>query len=273
MDRFECLEKLGEGPAGTVFKARDRELGELVALRVIEEAEATRAEALLQVARRAAAIRDPRVVTVRGCGAADGKVWVAMELVPGRTLARALAEDGPFAAARLVELGCALCAALEAGHRGDLVHRDLKPSSVMLLPDGGIKVMDFGLTHALERLGTAPYVSPEAARGWRVDPRSDLYSLGVLLIELATGDDHRDDDGPIALPSEVPAALTAVLLRMIHKDAGARFRSAAAAAEALRRCADPAPARSLRRPAIIGIGAALVVAGGIGLALLLRGGR
>jgi serine/threonine protein kinase len=273
MDRFDLLDEIGSGPLGRVLRARERTTGRMVALRLIDEPDPARAAALLATARRAASIRDPRVVEVLSCGIDSDRVWVAMELVEGRTLAQVLADEGRFDPARLVDVGCALCAALEAGHRGDLVHRDLKPKSVMLLPGGGVKVMDFGLAHARDRVGTAPYVSPEAERGWRVDPRSDLYSLGVLLIELANGEAHRDVDDVIALPAEVPAALRAVLLRLIHKDAAARFRSAAAAAEALRGCVEGArPAGRLKprhRRALLG--ATLALVGVVGVVMWSRG--
>jgi serine/threonine-protein kinase len=191
-----------------------------------------------------------------------------MELCSGRSLAKVLEEEGPFPAERLVEIGRELCGALEAGHRGGVVHRDLKPTSV-LLTDGGIKVMDFGLAHARERAATARYASPEAQLGYQVDRRSDLYSLGVLLIELATGSafEHPEDDAPLALGQHLPPALAGVLLRLLHKDAGARFRTAAAVAEALERSiAAPPPRRRRGR----WIGAGLALAGLVAVALFAR---
>jgi serine/threonine protein kinase len=266
MDRFELLELIGEGPLGKVWKARDRQDDRTCALRLIEEGDAARVEALLAAARRAAAIKDPRVVEVHGCGRDGETVWVAMELVTGRTLEDVLADEGPFPAERLVEVGGALCDALEAGHQGGVVHRDLKPSSVMLT-DGGIKVMDFGLAHARARAGTPPYASPESQLGYPVDRRSDLYSLGVLLIELATGAEfeHPADDAPVALGAHLPPPLCAAILRLVSQDAGARFRSAAAAGAALRQSVAPAPRRRRRW-----IGAAVALAGIVGVALLAR---
>jgi len=268
VDRFELLELIGEGPLGKVWKAIDTGDTRICAVRLVDETDVTRVEALLAAARRAAAIRDPRVVEVRDAGTHGGQVWVSMELCAGRTLAEVLAEEGPFAPERLVEVGCSLCAALEAGHRGGVVHRDLQPSSVMLT-GAGIKVMDFGLAHARESTANGRYASPEAQLGYQVDRRSDLYSLGVLLFELATGSafEHPEDDAPLALGDQLPPALAGVLLRLLHKDAGARFRSAAAVAEALEKSVATA---SPRRRRWRWVGAGLALAGLVAVGLVAR---
>jgi eukaryotic-like serine/threonine-protein kinase len=271
-ERFEVLEEIGRGPLGKVLRALERPSGRPVALRIIDEPVAVRAEALLATARRAAAIQHPNVVRVLDCGREARDVWIAMELVAGRTLARVLEEDGPLDAGQLVRVAMELCAGLEAGHQGGIVHRDLKPANV-IVNEAGIKLMDLGLAHARARAGTAPYVSPEARHGYPVDERSDLYSLGVLLVELATGLPFDEDpDAPLVLGANVPAPLTAVLLRLLHKDRGARFRSAAAVAAALQACVGkgpPAPTR--RRLRALGVGAAIAFLGVAGILVLSRG--
>jgi serine/threonine-protein kinase len=277
-DRFVRIDRLGAGALGEVWRARDTRSGDEVALRVITEADRARAEELLAVARRAAAIADPHVVTVHDAGRDGDTVWVAMELVSGRSLAQVLEEEGPFSPERLVEVACQLCAGLDAGHRGGLWHRDLKPNSVMLAGEV-VKVMDFGLAHARAQRATGRYASPETRFGCAVDERADLYSLGVLLVELATGSEYLEDDeaeAPLLTNSGVPPALAAVLLRLLHKDAGARYRNAAAVAEALRR-ALPRPSmvmrdvRSRRRKRGALLGAAIAVAGVLGFAWYSRG--
>ena len=269
-DRFEKLDILGRGPLGEVLRARDRQLDRIVALRIIEEPDEARADALLTAARRATAIRHPNVVEVLDCGREGTTVWVARELVEGRTLACVLDEDGPFPAERLVTVGVALCAALEAGHRCGMVHHHLSPANVKLGP-GGVKLMDFGLAHARD-LVTLPYASPEVALGFSIDERSDLYSLGVLLAELATGAGFSHDDAadaPLVVGDQVPPALLAVLVRLLHKDRGARFRHAAAVAEALQASLRPAPPARRRRRRIVG--AIVAVVGVDGLVALVRG--
>lgn len=281
MERFARLERLGQGSLGEVWRARDPRSGDEVALRVIPEPNATLANALVAVARRAAAIHDPRVVGVRDAGRNGDEVWVAMELVRGRTLRQVLEEEGPFGAERLVDVACQLCAALDAGMRHGLQHRDLKPGSVMLTGDGAVKVMDFGLAHARALRATGRYAAPESRYGYPVDERADLYSLGVLLVELATGSEYRDfedeGDAPTIAAAQLPPAVTAVMLRLLHKDAGARFRTPSAVAEALRR-ALPRPSmvvqqvaqRKRRRRGAI-LGAALALVGVAGLAYFTRG--
>ncbi len=273
--RFEILEEIGAGPLGRVVKAVDGPSGRPVALRLIDEPDANRAAAILAAARRAMAVGHPHVVKVLDAGQAGTRVWVAMELVSGRTLARVLEEDGPFPAERLVQVGLEICAGLEAHHRCSLVHRDLKPANVMMTA-AGVKILDVGLAHACARTSTPPYASPEARHGYPVDERTDLYSLGVLLVELATGAGYTFDgnlDVPLALPAHVPPPLAAIIVRLLHLDPGARFRNASAAAEALRAVAGAPPARRgpRRRRRALGVGAILAVAGAALLVGIVRG--
>jgi len=261
ISHYRIIEKLGEGGMGAVYRAQDLRLGRPVALKFIsakqvDDAAATR---FFREARAASALNHPNIITIHDIGEAEAGRFIAMELVEGRTL-RALASP---ALGELYRIGNQAAKALVAAHAAGIVHRDIKPENIMVRADGYVKVLDFGLarmasavideketasaqvTAAGTILGTLRYMSPEQARGESAAAPSDIFSLGIVLYELATGRHpfaaasqlgvlHAiladEPVPPSRLRPEIPAALEGLILRMFEKDA--RLRPTAAAVEA-----------------------------------------
>src|SRR5512134_1913403 len=207
---YEIVAPLGAGGMGEVYRAHDTRLGRDVALKVLPADVAAHADRLARFEREArtvAALNHPNIVTLFSVEDQDGFRFLTMELVEGQNLS-ALVIPGGLPLARLLELAIPLADALAAAHEKGVVHRDLKPGNVMVTREGRVKVLDFGLakmagdemagqaqqqtiaspaTGAGEVLGTVPYMAPEQLRGEQADARSDLFALGILLYELATG--------------------------------------------------------------------------------------
>ena len=208
---YEVLAPLGAGGMGEVYRARDTRLERSVALKVLPESlsvEHDRLERFEKEARSASALNHPNIVTIYDVGTLDGVSYIAMELVEGKTL-RELLHTGPLPLRRLLPLAAQLADGLAKAHEAGIVHRDLKPENVMMTKDGLVEILDFGLakltqsgeesgeeselrtmTKATEPgtiLGTVGYMSPEQASGLVLDARSDQFSLGSILYEMATG--------------------------------------------------------------------------------------
>jgi TolB-like protein len=205
---YEILAPLGAGGMGDVYRAHDARLGRDVALKVLPAGVATDPERLARFRREAravAALNHPHIITIFSIEDADGVPFMTMELVEGSSLEHALAQ-GALSLARFFDIGVALADALSAAHRKGIVHRDVKPANVMVSNDGVVKVLDFGLARAMEEpdrtgqdetslgltqagivVGTVPYMSPEQIEAKVVDHRSDVFSLGIVLYEMATG--------------------------------------------------------------------------------------
>jgi serine/threonine protein kinase len=210
LGHYRIVDKIGEGGMGEVYRAHDERLGREVAIKVLPAEVSSDPDRLARFEREAkavAALTHPNIVTLHTIEETDGRRFITMELVTGRTLAELIPHDG-MALARVLEIALPLADALAAAHEKGVVHRDLKPNNVMVDDDGRVKILDFGLaklrpepssvegseilTETLTReghvVGTLPYMAPEQVRGERVDTRSDLYSFGVMLYEMATGD-------------------------------------------------------------------------------------
>jgi len=261
---YRLVEKLGEGGMGVVYVAWDTTLKRKVALKVLPEALATDPVCLERFQREAeavAALNHPSIVTIHSVEESDGTRFLTMELVDGESLDHALAA-GPLPVPRVLDIGIALADALSAAHERGIVHRDLKPSNVMLAKDGRVKVLDFGLaklaeaatgnvsqmvtrqaslTHEGRVLGTVPYMSPEQLRADSVDHRTDLFSLGVVLYELATGRRPfagknaaelassilRDTPVPVTqVREDLPRHLGRIITHCLQKDLQDRFQTA-----------------------------------------------
>ena len=284
LGNYDIVAALGAGGMGEVYRARDLRLGREVALKVLPAEVASDAGRLARLEREAqmvASLSHPGIVTLFSVEDEDGTRFLTMELVEGQSLARHVTPGG-LPVARVVELGIALADALAAAHEKGVVHRDLKPANVMLTREGRVKVLDFGLaklaapdsgvhaTHAATLdaplsaaghvVGTVPYMAPEQLRGEAADGRTDLFALGVVLYELATGRRPfegatagvissgilRDAPAPLASAREdVPADLDRIVARCLEKEPRARFQTALDVASELRRVRRPAtPPRS-----------------------------
>ncbi|MEW6321296.1 MAG: protein kinase [Acidobacteriota bacterium] len=223
--QYEVRAQLGAGGMGEVYRAHDARLGRDVALKVLHPdvaQDAVRLERFTREARAVAALNHPHIVTIYSTEEADGVRFMTMELVEGRTLDELIPREG-LPVARFLELALPLAEALIAAHQKQITHRDLKPGNVMVAADGRVKVLDFGLarleaaapdqtidaTRAVLTgegtiVGTMPYMSPEQVEGRALDPRSDLFSLGVMFYEMLTG--SRPFHGPSS-----PALMSAIL--------------------------------------------------------------
>jgi serine/threonine protein kinase len=205
---YDVLSEISRGGMGIVYRARDTRLNRDVALKVLPAdlvSDPDRKRRFVQEAQAAAALNHPNIATVYEIGESNGVSFITMELIDGRKMADVL--DGkPLAVRRVLELGSEIAEGLAQAHEKGVVHRDMKPANVMLTDDGHAKIIDFGLAKLVEPqtaspnaatiadgttpgvvLGTVSYMSPEQARGDAVDPRTDIFSLGVMLFEMATG--------------------------------------------------------------------------------------
>ena len=249
-----------------VHLARDNVLDRDVALKVMREEFADEegfVERFRREAKNAASLTHPSIVQIYDQGRSeDGTYYIAMEYVPGGTLKERIAEEGPLDPGEAAGIASRVAEALRAAHERDIVHRDIKPHNVLLSASGETKVADFGIARAASSktitetnlvLGTAAYMSPEQINGEHVGPASDLYSLGVVLYEMLTGEPPYRADDPIATAMQhlerppphprdaspaVPEDLDALTARLLAKDPAARYASAADLAEDLRRVRD-----------------------------------
>jgi len=324
---YEIVGTLGVGGMGEVFRARDPKLGREVAVKVLPESFASdpaKLKRFQQEAHTLAALSHPNVVQVFDAGEHQGLPYLVMELVEGQTLRRRMAA-GPLPWRQAAELAAAVAEGLAAAHAKGIVHRDLKPENLMLTVHGHVKILDFGLAKLRKDqslppgagsgagvrpplsgitevglvMGTADYMSPEQARGGKVDARSDLFSLGVILWEMATGNHPFRRATPAETmrailtgrpetpgdAERLPSPLGRILRVCLARDPAQRFRTARELAEALRFAArtdlGPRPiweasrhSWAARRSQILGAGMALVFLGsGVGVYAWRRGHR
>jgi tetratricopeptide (TPR) repeat protein/predicted Ser/Thr protein kinase len=252
--RYEILELLGKGGMGAVYKALDRELDRLVALKVIRPELAQNAEALRRFKQElilARQVTHRNVIRIFDLGEADGVKFITMEYIEGQDLRSLLREKGKFPPAETVAIVEQICRALEAAHTEGVIHRDLKPQNVMIGVNGKVAVMDFGIARNMEiaggmtqtgaLLGTPEYMSPEQAKGEKVDSRSDLFSLGIMFYELLTGDSPYKAETvmaslfmrtvepvrpPVELIADLSQELSDIVLHCLEIDKTKRYASA-----------------------------------------------
>jgi serine/threonine-protein kinase len=252
--RFEILSVLGAGGMGIVYKARDRELDDLVALKMLkrdlwgDRNQLDRLKSELKLARK---ITHPNVLRTYDFGDIDGVPYISMEYVRGVTLRYMLDQTRRLPYSAGLRLAKQLCAGLAAAHAVGVLHRDIKPENLILEPTGNAKLMDFGIARPIDRMapgqtqagfivGTPQYLAPEILQGQEADPRADVYACGIVLYEIFAG--GLPFEGPTAMdimfkhlreepapPStkwrEIPPPLEAAILRCLKKDPGQRYRA------------------------------------------------
>jgi Tol biopolymer transport system component/tRNA A-37 threonylcarbamoyl transferase component Bud32 len=262
---YEILDTLGQGGMGVVYKARDRQLERLVALKVLTPDRVANSERKLrfvQEAKAASALNHPHIVTIYNIGNEDGADFIVMEFIAGRTLDRVIPRGG-LKPAEVLKYGIQIADALARAHAAGIVHRDLKPGNIMISDEGQVKLLDFGLaklsdlhdasdaeltrqtapeTEEGRILGTVCYMSPEQAEARKADPRSDIFSFGAVLYEMATGQRAfvgrskistlaailQSEPQPAAeLHSGLPRDLARIIERCLRKDPAWRYQSAA----------------------------------------------
>jgi dipeptidyl aminopeptidase/acylaminoacyl peptidase len=283
LGHYRLIEKIGEGGMGVVWRAADTTLGREVAIKILPDLFADDADRLARFEREAkllASLNHPGIATIHGLHQAGGVRFLAMELAAGVDLAKRL-EAGPLPVDEALGVALKIAEALEVAHEQGIVHRDLKPANVQIAPDGGVKILDFGLAKAYEPdparpgasqsmsptlttpaatrlgmiLGTAAYMSPEQAKGRLVDRRADIWALGCVLYEMLSGRRPFQGEGvsevlaavimaPIefgALPAGVPNRVRTLLRRCLEKEPKRRLRDIGEARIALEETLAGAP--------------------------------
>ncbi len=297
LGRFEIVRELGRGGFGVVYEARDRDLGRTVALKVVRTGDRTalREERLLREAEAAARLSHPNIVTIHDAGRCPQGPYLVLELLRGQTLDDRL-DQGPLPVREALRVAVEIARGLAHAHAEGVVHRDLKPANVFLCEDGRVKLLDFGLAHALGRRrldgGTPAYMAPEQWKGAPEDERTDVFALGVVLhrmlaeeLPFPEGNGGKAVLSPRAAPAlDVPGvpALGPFVARMLRKDPVDRPRDGAEVLSALgafQREMDRTPSgpglparphRASRRPLAVALAAAVLVALAAGAGLFLR---
>src|SRR5437868_9452210 len=253
--RYEIVGQLGKGAMGIVYKALDPTIGRTVALKTmrLDVQGPETSELLARVrneARLAGVLNQPNIVTIYDAGEINGLFYMAMEYIEGKTLYQLLLQEHALTMEKVLDLARQICAGLDAASAQRVVHRDIKPANIMMLPNGTVKIMDFGIakaggsmTSTGEVLGTPNYMSPEQVRGWPLDGRSDLFSFGVILYEMVTGQKpftgdnvttiiykiiHEDPIPPRELDANVHPGLNAVITKALAKHPDMRYQTGAA---------------------------------------------
>lgn len=259
-ERYELLELLGRGGMGVVYRARDRVLDRVVAVKLLPLDRAQDPTAVARFEREAlaaAALSHRNIVAVFDFGTDEETRFIVMEYLTGQSLAQLVRARGALAVDQAVDAAAQVASALAAAHEAGIVHRDVKPANVMVNAQGHVKVLDFGiarlmtgasLTQTATVIGSAPYLAPELCRGEPADARSDIYALGCVLYELLTGRPPFTGElpaaivhqqlssmprSPVELNPAVPPALAALCLAVLAKDPGERPQEAGALALSL----------------------------------------
>ena len=253
-NRYEIIEKVGNGGMATVYKATDLVLKRYVAVKILRDEFTTDEEFIKRFeteAQSAARLVHPNIVSIFDVGVDNGIYYIVMELIQGKTLKEIILEErGPLPWKWSVNVAIQIASALEMAHKNNIIHRDIKPHNIIITEDGVAKVTDFGIAKAVSNstitafgktIGSVHYFSPEHARGGYTDAKSDLYSLGVVMYEMVTGKVPFDADTPVSValkhmqeepvpPIEenpnLPEALNKIILKALKKDPMLRYQTA-----------------------------------------------
>ena len=252
-NRYEILEKIGNGGMATVYKAQDKVLKRYVAVKVLREEFTTDEEFIRRFnteAQSAASLTHPNIVSIYDVGTEENIYYIVMELIQGKTLKEIINEDGVLPWKWSLDIAMQIASALEVAHKNKIVHRDIKPHNIIITEDGVAKVTDFGIAKAVSNstitafgttIGSVHYFSPEHARGGYTDTKSDLYSLGVVMYEMVTGRVPFDADTPVSIalkhmqekPVEpiklnpaIPYSVSKIIMKAMEKDLNLRYQSA-----------------------------------------------
>lgn len=264
LGRYEIVRQLGRGAMGVVYEGLDPNIGRRVAIKtarrdVLETSGRAdeMIERFLREAKAAGGLNHAHIITIYDAGEQDGTAYIAMEYIEGSDLQKTIGQRSRFSSEETVALGATVCEALAHAHDNGVVHRDVKPSNIMMLADGTIRVADFGIAHVKDSsltqegamIGTPHYMSPEQFMGQRVDGRSDLFSVGIILYELLTGEKpfhgeaistvmhaviKTDPIDPSALNFSVNNVLSEVIMKSLEKAPSQRYADGRAMAAALR---------------------------------------
>ncbi|MBF1662367.1 Stk1 family PASTA domain-containing Ser/Thr kinase [Selenomonas noxia] len=250
LDGRYALEALvGSGGMADVYRAKDQLLERTVAVKILHQQYENDTEFITRFqreAKAAARITHPNIVNVYDVGVAEGRHYIVMEYVPGRTLKERIKEEGPVPVPQALQIARQIAGALAQAHANNLVHCDIKPHNILVMPDGNVKVADFGIARAVTEstmtyndniMGSVHYFSPEQARGTMITPKSDVYSLGVLLYEMLSGRIPFDGNTAVSIArkhleedpqplhmiaSGIPPVVEALVTRMMAKDPAQR---------------------------------------------------
>ena len=252
-NRYELIEKIGNGGMSTVYKATDQVLKRYVAVKILKDEYTTDEEFIKRFeteAQSAARLTHPNIVSIYDVGMDNGIYYIVMELIQGKTLKEIIVkEGGPLPWKWSVNVAIQIASALETAHRNNIIHRDIKPHNIIITEDGVAKVTDFGIAKAVSNstmtafgttIGSVHYFSPEHARGGYTDAKSDLYSLGVVMYEMVTGHVPFDADTPVSValkhmqeepvpPIEsnpnLPESVNKIILKALKKDPMLRYQT------------------------------------------------